>query len=58
MLFSVSLSDNTIKRLIEEMSDDIDDQILAEISSVAMGGACASPPLAYKSMQNRTFLVK
>ena len=30
-LNAVSLSDNTIKRRIEEMSDDIADQILAEI---------------------------
>ena len=36
---AVSLSDNTIKRRIEEMSDDIADQILAEIKESKFGFA-------------------
>ena len=35
----VSLSDNTIKRRIDEMSDDIADQILAEIKESKFGFA-------------------
>ena len=38
-LNAVSLSDNTIKRRIEEMSDDIADQILAEIKESKFGFA-------------------
>ena len=38
-LDAVSLSDNTIKRRIEEMSDDIADQILAEIKESKFGFA-------------------
>ena len=38
-LSAVSLSDNTIKRRIEEMSDDIADQILAEIKESKFGFA-------------------
>ena len=38
-LNAVSLSDNTIKRRIEEMSDGIDNQILAEIKESKFGFA-------------------
>ena len=38
-LNAVSLSDNTIKRRIEEMSDNIADQILAEIRESKFGFA-------------------
>ena len=38
-LNAVSLSDNTMKRQIEEMSDDIADQILAEIKASKFGFA-------------------
>ena len=38
-LNAVSLSDNTIKRRIEEISDDIADQILAEIKESKFGFA-------------------
>ena len=38
-LNAVSLSDNTMKRQIQEMSDDIADQILAEIKESKFGFA-------------------
>ena len=38
-LNAVSLSDNTMKRRIDEMSDDIADQILAELNESKFGFA-------------------